>query len=363
METETSYDTLFENRRAEYLKETRELFSAFMQQPSRVKPDLFLSFTQWEGGQPKDKAPFSLADHKLLFGPTQIDEEKGGYYLRVAGKGIAISPGKTFFASLFQQGFTLFDIDLIIAPHPSAEMGAILKEIHALNRELNRTLLSYEQEAHVIRFLLHPELYSELSRELRPEFREERHSLHSLETFAQNDGEESYEISQDLHLAYTKAQNDALALRLQTKNFSLGLLSGTGWHERLKPFFASCRFMLCGIGQTPAEDLEQVSLQTDALGLFGLAQLLESLPGLDLVLLSEFSRQDGDIRLELVKKIRQMAAKGPAILPVAFGFRLQLESGDVVTANNQHIHYQEVKVVRAEGSFGTLLYVSNENIV
>lgn len=363
MQTETSYDTLFENRRAEYLKETRELFSAFMQQPDRVETDLFLSFTQWEGGQQKDKSRFSLADHKLLFGPKQIDEEKGGYYLRIDGKGIAINPGKSFFESLFQQGFTLFDIDLVIAHHPTAEMGAILKEIHTLNRELNRTLLSYEQEPHVMRFLLHPELYSALGRELRPEFREERHSLHSLETFAQNDGEESYEIAKDLHLFYTKAQNDALALRLQTKNHALGLLSGTGWHERLKPFFASCRFMLCGIGKTPAEDLEKVSLQTDALGLFGLAQLLESLPELDLVLLSEFSRQDGDIRLELVKKIRQMAPKGPTVLPVAFGFRLHLDDGRMAISSKELIHYQEVKAVRAEGAFGPLLYVSNENIV
>jgi len=363
MQTQTFNDTLFESRRQEHLAEIRQLFSGYMQRPDEVKEDLFLSFSEWEGAKTQKKPGFSLAEHKLLFGPSEIDEQKGGYFLRLEETGIVFNPGNDFFERLFQQGFTLFDIDLVIASSNGAATKQVLSVIHALNRELNRTLLSYEQEPHVIRFLLHPELYSEISAELRPEYRQERHSVIALETYAGTSDEESYAIDKDLTLYYTNTQEEAIALRLETKKASIGLLTGAGWQEKLKRFFASCTIMLSGIGKTPAEDLEMVTLQTGNLGYFGLCQMLHALPGLELVLLSEFSRQDGDIRLELIKKLTQEQESQAKILPLDSGFCLSLDRLTVATANNKSAHYQEVSVVRAEGAFAKLLYVAKDDLI
>lgn len=363
MHTQTSYDLLFDKRREEHLKKTRALFTCYMEQSAQEKTDQLISFTGWPEESSEKSTLFSLADHKLLFGPHLVDEQKGGYYLCLEQNGICINPGKDFFSALTASGKTLFDIDVVICSRKDRDLEEALKEIHTLNRELNRTLLSYEQEPHVIRYLLHPTLYSALSAELRPEFREERHSIITLETFGGGATEETYQIADSLSFAYTKTANANLGIRFSSPKDSIGFLLGANWQESLQPFFASCSLMVLGIGKTSAEDLEKVALHTDSLGYFGCFQCIQAQPRAELVLVSEFSRQNGDIRLELVKKLAFDVKTQAKLLPIDAGFCLDLNTKEIEVSSQKTTPYQEVHALRPQGSFAKLIFIGVEDFI
>ena len=98
---------------------------------------------------------------------------------------------------------------------------------------------------------------------------------------------------------------------LKLVNLSLGFLAGGGYREELNDFFAPCTTLLAGIGECSPEDLEQVAFEPLHLGYYGLLKLLEHTPSLQACLVSEFSRSMGDIRLELLQKLRAQRANGP----------------------------------------------------
>ena len=115
-----------------------------------------------------------------------------------------------------------------------------LMRIHTLNRELNATLLSYEQEPHLIRYLLHPGSGKHAGN-VRPQFREEKNSAECLEPF---DDEEAYLLGENLRLIYRKAAQDgSLMLRFEAQDKHFGYTSVRSMEET--HFFTDVHTLLC----------------------------------------------------------------------------------------------------------------------
>ena len=227
--------------------------------------------------------------------------------------GICINPTPRYFYEFCQKGFSLQEIDCIIATKPSEHTQEAIATLLQLNREANKTLLSYGQKPHIIRFFLHPELYTKTATLFRALFREEVGSFVSLETFAK--GEEVRPLSDSLTLSYIKTVNDSLSIRLDGKS-SYGILSESGFSESLVDFFMPCSLLILEVGDSSPEDLEKVTFQPHALGYFGLYKLLRLLPDLKTCLISGFSRSMGDCRLELCQKLALEAANCVQLLPL-----------------------------------------------
>ena len=353
-------DILFDKRRSEYLTKTRSLFSAYMHKQKKLKTNDFLSLCSWPKPSPQKDGYFSFEDHEALFCAKNRAIQEGGYFLSLNGQGICINPNKDFFRKLCEKGYTLKDIDIIIATTADATTKEAIMQLHALNREFSRTLISYGQEPHIIRFFLHPELMSPLASLFRPIFRQELSSVISLETFARQ--AEVRALDDTLTLSYTKTEAEGLACRIDSTDHSFGFVSQGGYHDALGTFFAPCSVIAAGIGSLSAEDLEKVSLQVDSLGYFGISKLIEACPNLKLLLVSEFCRSMGDVRLETVQKLTSEYPEGPKILALDENFSLDLDAFAVNTYGNTYCSYDECRVIRLQGAFGPLSFLPQEDV-
>jgi hypothetical protein len=377
--SDTSY-YIFNQRREQYLHVKQALFSEYVQQETLSKEqNLFFSFNSSADtlhSVKKEHGIFSVQDLKTLLSPSLIDTHNGGYFLRWNQKGIAINPSEEFLERFCALGQHLWDIDYVVVTSP--EQNIQLELIYALNRELNNTLVSYEQEPHVITYLLHPRVYAEYAARLRPQFREERGSLICLETFQDGHGQECCELDPKIKLWYAKAgSGTALMIRLELckevdgKPVSFGYITNSSWDAFCSSFFKECSVLLLGFGQTSPEDLEKISTQTSNVGYYGLARALEELEQLEVLLVGEFSPCQGDIRLEIIKKLKKETSQNlehQTIFPVEHGFILDLETMRVKTGTHKLPPYQfsdrgDVAVVRCEGSFSSLVYLSEEQIL
>lgn len=363
MKTDAMLDILFDKRRQEHLEKTRELFNSYMRKPKLLKTNLLMSFSAWPEVCKHKEGIFSLTEHQALFDAKNSALQEGGYFLSLQQKGICINPSGTFFEELCQKGYSLQDIDVVFATANLPSIQETIKCLHSLNRECNRTLVSYGQEPHVIRFFLHPELFATLSSELRPIIRQELNSVLSLETFTKS--QEVRALDDNLKLSYTKTEGGNLALRIDAEDeqISFGYISQGGYDESLDSFFAPCTILTAGIGECPVEDIEKVSMQHTSLGYFGLSNLIEGLTNLKAVLVSEFSRSMGDCRLELIQKLKREQSTHPKILPLDKNFCLQLDLLAVETAPNSYCSFEDVRVVRANGSFGALLFLGSDDVL
>lgn len=327
-------DYYLESKRQKAIGKKNRLFSTYMQSLSKEhKHDLLLSCTSW-GKPDSDNATFSSSALIRLLDTTRSPLQQGGYFLRLSGIGICINPGSHFFEHFCAQGFHLWEIDYCIVTKEGLETSQDLELIHTLNRELNATLLSYEQEPHLIRYLLHTPCFGIYASRLRPLFREEKESILCLEPF---DTEEELALSEEVRLVYRKRDTDgSLMIRFECSNRHIGYASDTLTED--SSFFASCDILISG-------SLPETNLY----------------PKLKLLLLTEFSNAEGDMRIELAKKVKR-SLPDLSVVPLDAGLQINLEQSTVQLNRVDPISCQEVTVLRMQ-EFGPLTYLSSEQVL
>lgn len=315
----------------------------------------------------------------------QSRKPSGGIFLRWNGKGIALNPGPSFLEHFHAQGLTLNEIDFVIvtAEHPDAY--ADVKEIYDLNYQLNKA----NQDHHLIRYYFHVKAFQELSRTLKPHFKQERNHLHSLEIFMDSPDVEKIELTDGISLHYFLAgskgtQGDtgqvrpvaSLGIRLDCKTASnqfpeklslkLGYIAHSSWNPLLAPHLGSCDLLLVGLGNTHTTDYNKLAYNPDSLGYYGTLTLLEEvIPRL--LLCGEFGGREGDIRLETVQKLRydfatshpRTGKNAPVVVPADIGLKVCLKTLQIqCSVSKGWIEPSFIKAIKTADSFASLKYIS-----
>ncbi len=357
---DVSYDLLFQQRREEYLALKQTLFSAYMQRKQEPQErDLFFCFNS------SDEHRYTSSDccsakelQRLLTGSHTANVHNGGYFFRWQHMGICLNPSDGFLQRFCESGHHLWEIDAIIVTSADPKASYEVEHIHRLNRELNTTLIAYEQPPHVIHSLLHPVVAMRLATHLRPIFREEKSSVISLEAFQD---EERHPLGEHCTLWYANAGSDTLMIRLEGGSQSFGYLSGTEWNDKCRHFFKKCNLFLAGIKIASLEEFEGLATpDSHSIGLQGLCRIAQELEELDCLLVSEFDAASGDIRLEVIKKLH---VPHKVILPIDAGFVMDLQSQAIKTGPGHFIPCKEVRIVRPQLPFSQLLFVSKDDIL
>ncbi len=358
MQTELDHDILFEKRLKEHAKAKRELFASYISQQKGVKDYALTSFTKWQAFK-KDK---HYDIYQQLFMENEHDLQEGGYFLELNGQGIVINPGKDFLSSFCQKGYSLQDIDAIIVTYSDQVITNQVIEIQEVSQKSNQKLIEHGEDAHIICYFLHRDTFGPVVSSFRPSFKKERESLFLLETFSEK--EESISLSTDIELAFLSLETGSLAIRLSIPKRArhIGFISHGGYTRELSDFFKPCTLLVAGIGSTSIEDFEQVCLEKNSLGFFGIITLIETLPNIQLLLVSEFSRAFGDIRIELLQKMQRLL-ENVNLLPLDEGFSLDLDQEAAQVANGSFCLLKDVRAVRPFGSFSKLLYVASEDLI
>lgn len=367
-----------------------ELTGNYLQQSkSRVKnPDYslyYLNGWQYHATQASNPyhAPFVLAE--------QSRKANGGYFIRWNGKGIVINPGHHFLENFHEQGLHIRDIDFVIVTGDQLESYADVKEIYELNYQLNKV----SQELQIIQYYFNHKAFQDLSRVLKPHFKQERHTLHSLEIFLDSPDVEKIELSEGIVLNYFQATNresymhaqdskddrasksqTALGIRLELKTTALhsqdkasvkiGYAGQAPWNPLLAHHLGNVDVLIAGFGNTSSNDYNKISYNQDSLGYYGTYTLLEEISP-RLLLCGEFSGREGDIRIETVQKIRDeyYSQSGrpqrhlPVVLPGDTGLFICLKSLKVkCSVSDEWVDPAQIRVVKTASAFGRLEYLA-----
>ena len=307
-------------------------------------------------------------------------ENTGGYFIRWNGKGIVLNPGPYFLDYFHKEGLHVKDIDFVIVTRANPDAYADIKDIHTINVQLNKI----GSELQIIHYYLIQSAYEILSPVLKPHFKQERHTIHPLEFFIDSPEIEKIDIDQGIILNYfsnekyhqelasnahaiTKPSSLGIRLDFLQENkvhTRMGYISGTAWTPFLAHDLGNCDLLIAGFGNTTADDYEKVRYNEDSLGYYGCFTLLEELKP-KLMIYTEFDGRDGDIRLDIIKRMRQEYSivypdfPTPMMIPGNTGLFLDLKHLKVPCANTKNlISLQDIRAVKTGDSFKPFLYLS-----
>lgn len=321
----------------------------------------------WEEHNPNDVIPQK---------PARV----GGYFFRWNGKGVVINPGASFLERFHAEGLHLQMIDVVIVTENNSESYADIQKIYELNYQLNKI----DSELHIIRYYLNHKAHQHLSHLLKPNFKQERSTVHSLELFLDSPDIEKEQISDEISISYfsTKSRSrfgesdkaDALAMWFELscgmKRTCVGFMNGAAWSPTLGNHFGNIDIMLSGFETTNSNDFGKLNYNDCSLGYFGTYSLLEEVkPKLHLI--TAFDGEKGDIRMEVIRKLRKEFATAhtnestvPTIIPTDCGMVVDLKTTQIKSSiNDEMLDPKSVQVGKTGESFGKLHYLSKNSIL
>ncbi len=336
------------------------------------------------------KAPYSehLPDHSLwIFNGWDAPKEdtllprltssEGGLFIRWNTKGIVINPGRNFLDRFHAAGLHISQIDYVIVTRESSDAYTDIGQLYELNYQLNKLA----PELHLIHYYLNHKAYQSLAHQLKPNFKQERNTVHSLELFLDSPDVEKEELSEGITLHYfapgtrggfqpsNSTQVESLGVRLDLRNGQqmtrIGYLSNASWTPALSSSFGEVDLLIAGFGATGPNDYGKLNYNEYSLGYFGTFTLLEELKP-KLLLVSEFEGHSGDIRMEVIRKLRKEFVQAnphdhssAAILPADRDMLIDLKSNKIkCSVNEEKLDPSKVQVVKTREAFGRLCYLS-----
>ncbi|MBA3815882.1 MAG: hypothetical protein H0X29_05065 [Parachlamydiaceae bacterium] len=335
-------------------------------------------FHGWKNGNNQLNPTSSLESPSNTFSDIP-SKASGGFYLRWNNKGIVVNPGKKFMSHFHQAGLHIKDIDMVIVTNEDHETYADIQEIYELNFRLNRA--SGDQQ--IIHYYLNQKAHQKLSTLLKPHSKSERNAIHCLELFPESPEIEQVKLGDGLLLHYFTTQpqfsltsaslrhqdlsQSNLGIRLElskshlgeTSHVTIGYLSNAGWTPFVGQHLANCDLLLAGIGNTNQNDYSKIVHLDECLGYYGVCSLLEdTMP--KLLICTEFGSREGDLRLELIKKMRsEYQESTTTILPGDIGMYVDLQSLSIkCSITHEYVNPSLVKVMRSSGLFGIMNYLA-----
>lgn len=283
----------------------------------------------------------------------------GGYFLRWLGKGVVINPGPHFIDSLRKRGLHIGDIDYVIVTKEPKDRYAEIQKLHQLNAQLNQE----RESIHTIHYYLSQPCYQLQAPYLLPHFKQERGSIHCLELYADSLEIESIELCDFITLRYFPLPK-SLGICIDFTHpdqtaMHVGYASGSNWSPSTAHFYQNCHLLIAAVGDVDCDDIDQIDKKADCLGYFGCLELIEQIQP-RVALCCEYSGLQGDIRLELIRKMRS-AIQGTTILP-GEGIGIDLETLQV-ECSNEWIDPALVRVVRTADHFGALCFLTPQAIL
>jgi hypothetical protein len=167
-----------------------------------------------------------------------------------------------------------------------------------------------------------------------------------------------------IRLQFDREQSDLF--ERQAPSVSLGFLSGVAWTPDWIKLFRNCQIVIAGFENTSPDDYGKRCYNTDSLGYFGTYSLLHSVRP-RLLIISEFNRREGDIRLEIIRQMRDEAnhlAIPTTILPADNGLCLNLNSQSVYcTMTRTLVDPTALRMIKPEDPFGQLHYLAPQCVL
>jgi hypothetical protein len=364
-----------EQHAIERIDRQRRLFSSFKtnglshyleRERKSIVTDRLVTLNGWSNTYHNTYSQMPLQLFHLLL-PNQVEAitRSGGYWLQIAGTGIAINPGLGFLERMHKAGYHIWDIDHIIVTDGEIASSSEIEKVYSFNKEINSLLQQWELDAHIISYHLHPKAYEQYAARLRPTSRKEISTVHCLETFSLSP--ETIELSEHVSLDFctaTPLSSSSLMIRIRRHTEGqelnrIGFLTNSATHTSQADFFENCQTLILGIGKSSFEEAGK------SLGYEGVINLIDKENAPKTVILAEQDFSEGDTRLEVLHYIyEQLSTEYPSLLPSEEGLTIHLDTLQVTTPSLQTpTPINAIKIIRSQGPFSNLSFLDGYGIL
>lgn len=345
-------DDVLELKMGQFQKQFKNWLISYTQQASLVSSDACRLYLL--NGWSAERSP---SQQKNLF-PLTPFESTDDLLLLWQGVGVVINPGKHFIEYFHSHGFHIRDIHYVIVTQDTQDSYANIQAIYTLNEQVN----SLQAKRHEISSYLHQKAYEDIGENLKVLAQGNVHSLPlsqgkvslspiiTLNFFALESTQRKFK--------YCSQHTLGLRLEFLDKKNSLrfGYMSKSSWSPLSAQELKSCDLVVAGYGQTEPTSMQQ------GLGYQATQALLEAIKP-KLLILVDFSGEEGDVRLEVAKKLRDHCQK-KSVIPGDLGLCMDLSSFCLRDSEDQEwINLQDIKVSRHMDPFGPLRYFSSRNLL
>lgn len=249
----------------------------------------------------------------------------GGIYIKWNGTGIVIDPGINFMENLHSVGLSIKDIDIIIVTHNHIDHNGDLATIDDLAAQLDKKdialymdkktekefsgrLINFaEENRHGLDLRLNPYLEFSVG---------SKNDIHikviPTQHILKDDG--SYATNETYAVKITLKENDI-------KKTVIGITSDTIYFNELSEAFIDCDYIIANISETDQNDYLKKIPKQKHLGYSGCLNLIRQcnakgksgklhtiVAGNPRYIISEFWAGKGDVRKELVRRLREEAS-------------------------------------------------------
>ena len=344
-----------------------------------IPDNCLYAFQGWQesGNQSIKSAEEAPEDFMLSMLYSGSHHSSGGFYLRWQGRGIAINPGKNFMVNFHQAGLNINDIDFVIVTNGNPNDYVDVQKIYNLTHQINQKV---EGNVHLINYYISQQVYQELSNILKPHTKQEQHTVHKLELFADSPEGEHLNLSHNIKLHYfavdklnmddfsTSPLGISLELipterlninedhTLSSASLNIGFIPNLSQSFLTHHQLRKCELLITRIHST-VEDNVRIFTESQQNAIRSFVEKCHC----RLILCTEFDAYEGDLRLEIARKMREesLLKTSSTILPIEIGLFVDLATLRIkCDFTHTLVDPSNIRVVHSSGPFSQLEYIS-----
>jgi tetratricopeptide (TPR) repeat protein len=293
----------------------------------------------------------------------------GGYFIKAGRHGLVVDPGYDFLETFTDNGFHIREVTDVIVSHNHPDHRDDLTSIADLEYQRVRGLPDGSRPRRTI-YYLDPDTNS-MYRSLLRDCSVGAGSIKQLEP------DEPKPIPPEVRCLPFKTEHGGGQLHQPTgfvlelpmpgtrKPFRLGYTSDTEYFDGLPAKFDGCRIIICHFSSARPDDYVGKKERNGHLGYTGLLNLIKN-TNADMYVVSEFWGGKGDIRFELVQKLKyDLAGAGrrdvEKILAADAGLMIDLLDLNVRCSQCQRwCDYSSIWTVKPDARFGKMRYLCDQ---
>lgn len=292
----------------------------------------------------------------------------GGLFIKWRGNGIIIDPGINFVENMHLCDLNINDVQTVVITHDHIDHNGDLMVVDDLLEQMHRRVILYADKDTIAD---HGEKTLEKHFKIHI-FGEEKNK----QIYLTDDKSVTAEYFETEHIKdkegrYVQGVSYGLKITCENDNdekISIGITSDTKYMNKLPDILKDCRYIVANFSETSKEDYRLGEEKKTHLGYRGCLKLIKECNEKSTIcepiyIISEFWGGKGDVRREVVRKLRENSGY-QKIIPGDIGMTFMLDNDTFLCDFcEKETMVEEIRVVRQKGDYSRVSLLCNECVL
>lgn len=294
----------------------------------------------------------------------------GGLYINYQGVGIVVDPGIGFVKSMHKHGIFITDINVIIITHDhldhnadAAVLSSLLHDYNTYTQRKNKIVKEIfntkSDKPHEIIWIADGETKNKLSKQVENLIPLRKYLGRQKQIFSRNNDIKLSAVQTEHIRGNKETYGIKISLKYNGITVNLGYTSDTGYFTGLADYYRDVDLLIFNISDIYKKDVKGIKDKHSHLGYNGSLKLLQE-SGAKVAIASEFCCTNGDIRVKLVKILKEEISTESKcdVFPGEIGLNIDLPSLKVECCICKNkVFAEDVKIVAPEKEYERIQYI------